>query len=224
MNRNFLLNKLTALLLLLMLFTSCVTLPCRNCVVEGKTVLNLSQVPFSDTTSALYRVSIKLYSMYFSGLLAVKKLEKDHFRMSLISETGFKLFDMEIKNGIAEMQNVFAELDRSEVKKTFREDFTTMVLSGIEHSDCNGYLFEDSEDFLYECAVSEKLSNNFLIEKKGGLLKKVWKAEDIDEPVFEINYGYNESGSVTPAFITIVHFNVKLRIELSLLEKNNIQK
>ncbi|HSW59887.1 MAG TPA: hypothetical protein VLJ60_03765, partial [bacterium] len=70
----------------------------------------------------------------------------------------------------------------------------------------------------------EKLSNNFLIEKKGGALKKIWKAEDIDEPVFEINYGYDESGSDTPAFITIVHFNVKLRIELSLLEKNNVQK
>jgi len=224
MNLNSLLNKLAASSLLLMFFVSCVTLPCRECTVEGKTVLNLSHIPFSDTNSALYRVSIKLYSMYFSGLLAVKKIEKDNFRMSLISETGFKLFDMEIKDGNAEMQNVFAELDRSEVKKTFKEDFAMMVLSGIKTSDCKGYVFEKTDEFLYECVVNEKLSNNFLIEKKGGALKKIWKAEDIDEPVFEINYGYDESGSDTPAFITIVHFNVKFRIELSLLEKNNVQK
>jgi hypothetical protein len=211
-------------MILFIFSASCVTLPCRECTLEGKTDMKLSKIPFSDMDSGLYRVSIKLYSMYFSGLLAIKKIEKDNFRMSLISETGFKLFDIEIKDGNAEMQNVFAELDRPEVKKTFIKDLTMMVLSGISSNNCNGYVFDKTDDYLYECRIGERFSNNFLIEKKSGTLKKIWEAEDIDEPVFEINFGYDESGSDTPAFITIVHFNVKLRIELSFLEKNNVQK
>jgi len=220
------LNKylITLVFILTIVFGGCRHLPCRDCVFVRKTTLEIDKVPFSDTASVLYKVSIKLYSMYFSGILAVKKIEKDHFRMSLISETGFKLFDMEVINGIAEMKNVFAELDRPSVKKTFREDLAIMVQSGIRKRDCNGYVYENSDDFLFECSVTEELSQNFLIDQKSGILKKTWIAEDINETVFDINYGYDESGSMTPAFITIVHYNVQLRMEFSLIKEENVSK
>jgi hypothetical protein len=200
------------------MLSSCSTLPCSDCSPEGASALEIGRAPFSDTASALYKVSIKLYSMYFSGLLAVKKEENGSFRMSLISETGFKLFDMEVINGVAEMKNVFAELDRSEVVETFKEDFSTLVLSGISGRICSRYTYKASDDILFACPEKNDISSNFLVDRKSGILKRVWKAEDIDEEYFEINYGYKGDGSMTPAFITIIHSNVKLRMEFSVLE------
>jgi len=211
-------NKLTASILLITLFLSCSTLPCSRCYQDGVTALDLKKVPFSDATSALYRVSIKLYSVYFSGLLAVKKSEDGSFRMSLISETGFKLFDMEIINGVADIKNVFAELDREDVKNTFKEDFALLVMSGFDNRICKRYLYKNTDDMLYECSEKKDISTGLLVDRKSGMLKRAWKAEDIDEQYFEINYGYPESGSMTPSFITIIHSNVKLRMELSILE------
>lgn len=211
-------NRFSACIVIFSLFFSCSTLPCSNCSPEGVSALEIDKVPFSDTASALYRVSIKLYSMYFSGLLAVKRNDDGSFRMSLISETGFKLFDMEIINGAAEMKNVFAELDRPEVAETFKEDFSTLVQSGLSGRICSRYTYKASDDLLFSCPEKKDVSSNFLIDRKSGILKRVWKAEDIDEQYLEINYGYKGDGSMTPAFITIVHSNVKLRMEFSILE------
>lgn len=218
MKKSSLFSKWVVTALILSLFMSCGTLPCRHCAPEGSAALDLKKVPFSDTTSALYRVSIKLYAMYFSGLLAIKKMEDGSFRMSLISETGFKLFDMEIINGVAEMKNVFSELDREQVKNTFKEDFAFLVVSGFGSRICNRYTYESSDDVLFACPEKNEISSNFLIDRKTGILKRVWKAEEIEDQYVEINYGYPESGSMTPAFITIIHSNVKLRMELSILE------
>lgn len=218
MKKSLLSGKIAVFFIALSFIMSCVTLPCHKCALSGKSSLDLLKVPFADTTSALYRVSIKLYAMYFSGLLAVKKVEDGSFRMSLISETGFKLFDMEIINGVAEMKNVFAELDRENIRKTFKEDFTILVLSGFKNKICNQYTYKNSDDMLFECPENKDISSNFLIDRKSNILKRVWKAEDIDEQYVEINYGYPENGSMTPAFITIVHSNVKLRMEFSILE------
>ncbi|HPS30557.1 MAG TPA: hypothetical protein PLZ43_09905 [bacterium] len=218
MKKSLLFTKLVAFALILSLLMSCGSLPCRHCTPEGSAALDLKKVPFSDTTSALYRVSIKLYSMYFSGLLAIKKIEDGSFRMSLISETGFKLFDMEVINGVAEMKNVFSELDRENVKNTFKEDFALLVVSGFSNKICKRYTYERSEDMLFACSEKKEISSNFLIDRKTEILKRVWKAEEIEDEYVGINYGYPESGSMTPAFITIVHSNVKLRMELSILE------
>lgn len=221
MNRSFWVSLFVGISVL----TGCTHFPCRNCTFEQKVSRPvISSIPFSDTGSVLYRVSIRLYSMYFSGLLAVKRIENDHFRMSLISETGFKLFDMEIKDGVSEMVNIFSELDREEVVRTFKEDFAFMVLGIFKKESCNKYIYEKNSDVLYECSINPKNTVNYLLESKNGTLKKVWKAEDINEPLFEINYGYGEKGSLTPIFITIVHMNVRLRMEFSLLEQEDVHQ
>jgi len=199
-------------------FLSCKTAtPCRDCYEENKVVFEFDNIPFSDSDSVLYKVKINLYSMYFSGMLAMKKVGNEHYRMTLMSETGFKLFDMEIINGSAELSNVFPELDRPNVIKTFEEDFALMVLSGVRKRNCSTYRFTDSSDKLFVCGSDSGKETGLEVNEEKSLIKKVWMSEKTGHPYFEINYGYGENG-LTPDFITIVHSNVKLRIELAILE------
>jgi hypothetical protein len=162
--------------------------------------------------------------MYFSGLLAVKKFDDSVFRVSLISETGFKLFDMEIKNGTAEMMNVFSELDNENVLKTFKEDFIMMFPGVFPVNKCARYSHKNDNDIEYICQEENKFATHFLIDSKTGLLKKQWKTVKVKHHYFEINYGYDSNNSLTPVFITIVHSNVRLRMEFSLLEQSDVQK
>ena len=206
------------LLLFMTLTFSCRTAyHCRDCRELGPSVAEFENTPFSDTESALYKVKINLYSMYFSGLLAMRNMGDGQFRMSLMSETGFKLFDMEIIGGYGTISNVFPELDRPSVIKTFEEDFALMVFSGMSGRKCAQYAFDKKNDLLFVCNIKEKYAG-IVFDSEKNLVKKMWKSEKIGSPYFEINYGYGENG-LTPDFITIVHSNVRLRIELAILEK-----
>lgn len=179
--------------------------------------------PFSSIDTVTYRVALNFYSMYFSGLLVIKTVADDHHKFALISETGFKLFDMEIINGNAEIVNVFAELDKPAVKKTFKEDLTALVLSGFDQSECKSYGFKDHKEILFMCPEVRDIATFAQMDPKNGFVKKVWKAEDMDEEYVEINYGFEDNQFSKPKFITIIHFNVRLRIELTLLEDENVQ-
>jgi len=207
---------LTALLSLF-LFSCRTPAHCRDCREEKTVIFDFNDTPFSDTETALYKVKINLYSMYFSGLLAMRKMSDTQFRMSLMSETGFKLFDLEIDSGSGEITNVFPELDRPNVIKTFEEDFAFMVLSGIKGRKCVNYKLLSRDDTLFVCGIENK-NAGIIVNNDKGLIKKIWMSEKIGHPYFEINYGYGENG-FTPDFITIVHSNVRLRIELAILEK-----
>jgi hypothetical protein len=208
----------TLLVLLMSLSFSCRTAyHCRDCTELKTVVPEFEKIPFSDSESILYKVKINLYSMYFSGLLAMRNMGGGQFRMSLMSETGFKLFDMEILDGDAKISNVFPELDRPNIINTFEEDFASMVFSGMSNRKCTNYSFDTKNDSLFVCKVKDRYEGIVLNNEKN-LIKKIWKSEKIGSPYFEINYGYGENG-LTPDFITIVHSNVRLRIELAILEK-----
>lgn len=218
------LSKFLILLIVGALFSvSCKSLPCKNCFERFPSRSEKLVKPFSSIDTVTYRVALNLYSMYFSGLLVIKKTAVDHHKFALISETGFKLFDMEIIKGKAEIINVFAELDKPAVKKTFMEDLTALVLSGFDQNECKSYGFKDRKDILFLCPEVRDIATFALIDPKTGAVKKVWKAEDMDEEIVEINYGFEKDQLSKPKLITIVHFNVNLRIELTLLEDENVQ-
>ena len=219
--------KLSRLLVFITLFSlfaiSCRSLPCKNCFERFPSKVEKVNKPFSSVDTVTYKVALNLYSMYFSGLLVIKRIASDHHKFALISETGFKLFDMEIKDGKAEILNVFAELDRDAVKKTFMEDLTALVLSGFSQSECISYGYKEKKDILFMCPEIKDIATFALVDPLTGIVKKVWKAEDMDEEYFEINYGFENDQFSRPKFITINHFNVRLRIELTLLEEGNVR-
>jgi hypothetical protein len=222
--KNLKLSKLLVFLVFCaLLFTSCRSLPCRKCFERFPSKSEKVIKPFSSIDTVTYKVALDLYSMYFSGLLVIKRVAADHHKFALISETGFKLFDMEIIDGKAEIMNVFAELDRDAVKKTFKEDLTALVLSGFDQSECKSYGYKDQKEILFMCPEIKDIATFTQIDPKNGVVKKVWKAEDMDEEYLEINYGFEDNQFSKPKFITIIHFNVRLRIELTLLEDGNVQ-
>ena len=218
------LNKfLVFIAMISFLAISCRSLPCRDCFERFPSKVEKVNKPFSSVDTVTYKVALSLYSMYFSGLLVIKRIASDHHKFALISETGFKLFDMEIKNGEAEILNVFAELDRDVVKKTFKEDLAALVLSGFNQSECTSYGYKEKKDILFMCPEIKDIATFVFADPQTGIVKKVWKAEDMDEEFVEINYGFENDQFSMPKFITIIHFNVRLRIELTLLEEKNVQ-
>jgi len=216
------LNKILVLVLSVFFLASCSSLPCRKCFERFPVGSENIEKPLSSIDTVVYKVGLNLYTMYFSGLLVVKKLSEDHHKLALISETGFKLFDMEIKNGKAEILNVFAELDKDSVKKTFKEDLTLLVLSGFNKNKCKSYGFEKKKDILYMCPEIRDIATFVVVDPDTGIVSKVWKAEDEDEEFVEINYGFEGKEFSKPKFITIIHFNIHLRIELTLVEEGNV--
>ncbi len=211
-------NGFLFFLLLISFLLSCrTTMPCKDCFkVKERHTFQLDNIPFSDSESTLYKVNIDIYSMHFSGILASKKFGEDHFRMTLMSETGFKLFDIEIRDGEAEMSSVFHELDRPGIRDTFKEDFTLMVLSGMRGRKCDLYRFNTSEYKLYVCPEKGNKSTIAVLNMEKKVIERISNTRQNGGAYFEIKYEYEKG--FTPVAVSIIHSNVKLKIELTLLE------
>lgn len=75
----------------------------------------------------LFRAEIKAYGNSFSGILAVKKTEKHHKRVALLSNMGNTLFDFEFQNNRIKVNYVMEDLNKKIIVNKLKRYFQLLV-------------------------------------------------------------------------------------------------
>lgn len=200
------------LLLISILFTI------HSCKLPYKIVENYSDTKsyptcfISESKSLLYRTKVDAFGNYFSGLLFIKPHSADSVRIVFMSELGLKFFDFEINGNENKINYCLDALNKPYIVNTLVNDFRIMLLK----SEANKVKFYNTED------------ENIIIAKFSKPFKSNCKMQKNTEQILELKHkhfifnvlkiDYSDYANKIPQKINIKHKNIKLNIELSLLE------
>lgn len=208
--RNFLLSSL-----LLALF-SC-SRPVTHSALEEKVMLRDSSLvsPFANGFSSyFFKVKSDIYGHYLSGLLLIKPIRKDDYRIVFTTEVGVTLFDFECSRDSFLVHYCIDKLNRKAVIRTLQKDFRLILMNDLEgkeafitnsNSETATRVPNKKEEDIY--FSNAKDGSTIRIEKNS---KKGAKKVLVEMKQYERHF---------PHVIHIAHQNIQLTIDLTFIER-----
>ncbi len=165
----------------------------------------------SDSGHYLFNTSIDIYKKHFSGLMVVKPLPANHYRVVFLTEVGIKIFDMEFSaDSAAKVHYIMEAMNRKALVNTLSRDISLVLMgakTGIapeclrqRKSDSWVYLYRDQNRKNYYFVESSSV-NPYLARQTGCITSKVMARL----------YGSTESGLDS---VLIRHENIRLSLNL----------
>lgn len=167
------------------------------------------EVPyFSDSnTDYVYKTNITVYGNELSGIFIAKKINDTTHRVVFTTEFGNKLLDFEISDNSFKVNSIVSELDRKILINTLRDDFRLLLKKEYLIQE----QFESESDNIYKAADGNR-ANYLFISKKDQKLQKVVHSSATKE---KFTLTFSSENNIFAEKITIVHQNIKLKIELN---------
>ncbi|MCK0130969.1 hypothetical protein MWU59_05575 [Flavobacteriaceae bacterium F08102] len=166
----------------------------------------------SDKAEYVYKMAIDAYGKSVGGVLVIKKLGLEHYRLALMTEFGSTLLDMELFDGDFTMHKVSDELNKKVILKTLKSDFNLLLKQRYKPTK----VFEQDEGLLYQ--ASSKKGFTFLRFDSFGELFEIVQSGKVKEKVF---ITFLETTGKEANRILIDHANRKLSIVLKKIVKSN---
>ena len=125
---------------LLLLFNSCYL--SRYSEASSDSIMQLEETslkvfpPFFN--KALYKVKIEVYGNEFNGLMMIKEVSKEYYKVAFFNEIGLNFFDFELKpsndpNRLElDVHNIYAPLNRKGILKNFEKDFSMLLAPDLK--------------------------------------------------------------------------------------------
>ena len=157
----------------------------------------------------VFKVDIEVYGHQLGGIMAVKKLAPEHYRIALLTEIGAKLLDFELNKEEMKLNYAIEQLNRKIILNILKQDFLILLNENIDVEE--QYRYNDYT--IYQASISGKKLYYFIIHDTLQLDKTVWASGQKEKTVF--TYFYSDTDFPD---IKIDHKNVKLTIELRVLE------
>lgn len=174
---------------------------------------------FSNFSNLVFKVNADIYGRHLSGLLIVKAGNNELYKVAFIKEVGFKIFDIEmIKSGVKVnyaikpfnnkifMKNIeqklrlLLEVPQDKPFELLMDKNSTIMLKRAYNDGFNYYIYEN------------KIDPPVRIESASKRYKKM--KLDLEE--------YKTIDNVTvPTVIKMSDYNIKLKIKLELLKKDD---
>jgi hypothetical protein len=83
----------------------------------------------TDSGHFLFNTSIDIYKKHFSGLMVVKPLPAEHFRVVFLTEVGIKIFDMEFSaDSAAKVHYIMDAMNRKAMINTLDRDISLVLM------------------------------------------------------------------------------------------------
>jgi hypothetical protein len=168
---------------------------------------------FDASKSYLYKAKIDILKYYLSGLLFMKPITKDTFRLVFTNELGIKFFDIEFFPKGKTVHYIMDKMNKKAVINTLEKDMKLFLMSDLEmpkaqklKSEHQATVFKfagDKENYFYFLNDSSVVNRIELTSKKK--VKVDVSLKDYQEGV--------------PHFINIKHHNFKFNIELNYLQR-----
>ncbi len=162
-----------------------------------------------ETSRRLFKCRMEIADQELSGVLLVKKMGDDVFRMVFTTETGFKIFDMSV---ISESYTLHSALGPLEKKMIQTRLALTLQAAVLRPLDC-GKVLSENEVSSWNCG---KLKYRFVLErgsnrptevtiKRGGKVKAVAR------------FGLKGDDSGPPDTVHVEHKGFPLKADFRLM-------
>ena len=164
-----------------------------------------------DSGHFLFNTSIDIYKKHFSGLMVVKPMPEDNYRVVFLTEVGIKIFDLEFSaDSAAKVHYMMEAMNRKALVNTLTRDISLVLMnpkSGTtpeclqqRKSDDLVYLYREQSRKNYYFVRSP--SDNPYLAKQAGCITNKVKAR---------LFGNTESGLDS---VLIRHENIRLSLNL----------
>jgi hypothetical protein len=200
------------LVLLLLLLNSC-SMSLFNGYYRNGTDAGHAPISWfqADTGHYLFNTKIDLMKNHFSGLMVVKPVGKDNFRVVFLTQVGLKVFDMEFfPDKDSKVHYIMDAMNKKALIKTLTNDLSLVLMNGFSGKEPIVLYEKDSSDLIYryingsrKCYyyVESSFVNPYRVKQTAGITNKV-KAD---------LYGTAAKGIDS---IKISHYNIRLSISL----------
>ena len=205
--RNLLLNSLLSLLLL----SSCSPGILKNFRKTDRFLVNredfYSFFPSVDTTH-LFNMQVDFRKKHFSGLILIKSVQSDIYRIVFTTHFGMSVFDMEFVKGEFRMNYCLQALNKKSVINLLENDFRILLFLNLEADKNYPYIYKNKNDSALEINRMEKIY--YLKDIKNETLLA------IEAPHFfsSLSYGFTDYIDRFPSLIQIKHSRIGIKMQL----------
>ena len=203
--------KLTSIVLLFVLMiSSCKPASSSRWIKEENIEIFDSLSKVSKETKVLFKGKVNFYKHYVSGLLLIKPVADDCYKISLVSEIGMSIFDMELsKNGMKKLFCI-APLDKKIILKPLIADLKLIILA-LYKPDMKIKYWKNSENLIFFRAKKYDIKVNGFLNEEGKLYKL--NRRNLFGKGQELYLSHNPLGFVNNIEIQHKLLNLKLRFK-----------
>ena len=205
----------------LLMFILCFS-GCSYGLLEGyQNTENVSVTPVSwfktDSDHILMNTTIDVMKNHFSGLMVIKSLSNDGFRVVFMTEVGLKIFDMEFVPGKPEQVYYFMDaLNKKKLVKTLTADLKLLLIQPQGHE--NLLLYDSPSGQKMARYKHKRKRDYYAISAVTGKAVQAYQVSWISKKA-RVDY-YSRDGMKLDS-VNIVHYHVNLRIGMHLINENS---
>ena len=204
-------------LAILLLFAGCVSIkPAGDLVPGGVSRLGLkaSSLPDSNTAS-LYKASLDIRKHHLSGLMVIRRMEENSFRVVFTNQVGMTYFDLSVKADSFNVVYCFDPLDKKALLRVLETDFR-LLLPLCAGKELNPHTYRNPPGTLYSFTDCNKISRWTMYSPSGDSLLYIGGKSNFADAARITFSGFN---GVIPAHTVVENPFIKLKLEMRLLKK-----
>lgn len=195
---------------LLFIFTSCSLSTTKGYLEQDRSVDFVENNYFSDTeTDYVYKANFDVYQHSFGGILIIKMIQNENYRIVFTTEFGKNIFDFELVNNAFITHYILEDLNRKAIIQTLQNDFQILVKQNNKVIS----EFKNDHEIAYQTKLKERFNYYFISNEIKQLTKIISTSKKKEKLVINFNQIENEIARD----IEIVHQNLKLRIHLNYM-------
>jgi len=203
-------------LLLLLFFGSCSSPGLlKNFRKEGSFTVNRNDFyPFfpSVDSTQLFNMQIDYRKKHVSGLLLIKSVEPDVYRIALTTYFGLSIFDLEFNKGAFKINNCIEALNKKRVVQLLESDFRLLLFLNLNADQNPSIIYKHKNNPDLEIS---RLGNYYYLKdiKNEALLV-------IEAPHFfsSLRYDFTDYIDRFPSVIRITHSRIGLKMQLEKIQ------
>lgn len=166
---------------------------------------------FKDTTGAyLYKNKIELYGHYLSGLMMIKPLPNQNYKVAMTTEFGAKIMDFEITDGRFKMNDVIEQMRRKRIMKLIEADMK--LLFGVQQY--NGTTTSLSDGKKLNAYQGKPLNGFYTLNAEG----QVVAIDGYRKNKKMVESTITEYQNGVPKNLKVNHTDMPVQIELNLIK------
>ncbi len=196
------------------LLFSCKPYEITNAVKKETSIKEFQNQYFANPEmDYVYKAHIDVYGNELSGIFIAKRINDSIHRVVFTTDFGNKLLDFELSETDFKVNYIMEDLDKKMVVNTLRDDFR--LLLRVDYSIVESL---DNEEYYIYKSADKKRFNYFFVNKTDGKLVKLINASKCKEKVV---FEFASENSTFAENITILHKNIKLKIELNQISNQS---
>jgi hypothetical protein len=170
----------------------------------------------SDTGRYLFQSSIDIFKNNFTGLLFIKQLD-DSRRILFITETGIKIFDLELfeKDDFI-VHYCMEQINRKSLLNALGNDFSLMIYN-IPGDSRIKYMTEKNTGKLIIKSSGQSGTRYLKVNKKTGKIDEIISSGALTN---KLNIRFFSASGEEPDSIIVSHYNLNFKIHLVRINEN----